>query len=87
MADAMQELDSSIALAMRAIEDLKKKDPGHELLQWGETPFYMGPIPQSFMERFGGEHVSEGNRGTTFEMAEVYFNYYNAMMGVLGKAN
>lgn len=85
MADAMQELDSSIMLAMGAINRLKVKNPKHELLQWDEKPFFMGPLPESFWERFGDKHLSEGNKGINFEMTEVYLNYYKALTEVLGE--
>lgn len=85
MADAMEKLDSRIMLAIDAIKRLKAKDPEHELLQWGEGPFFLAPLPKSFMDRFGGEHISEGNRGTGFAMAEVYYNYYKVITEVLGE--
>ncbi|GEM_PF-3126846 len=84
MADAMQELESAIKLVHGATECLKEKFPDHELLQYAET-FEQWVVPESFRQRFGGEHIPEHFRGTEFARAAMYDNYYEALRGVLNE--
>ena len=82
MADAMQETDSAIELTLEAIKRLKVKNPAHELLQFSTT-FAGLKLPESFIQRFGGEHIAEWAKGTEFAYAGMCMNYYNALCAAL----
>ncbi|OGG47284.1 hypothetical protein A2671_01300 [Candidatus Kaiserbacteria bacterium RIFCSPHIGHO2_01_FULL_49_13] len=78
MADAMQETDAGIELALMALKRLKERNPTHELLQYADSFATLSP-PRSFIERFGREHVPEYFRGTEFAAAAMYLNFYNTL--------
>ena len=78
MASAAEETDAGILLAMDAIGRLKRRNPTHELLQFEGNFATMRPS-ESFVERFGGEHIAEVHRGTEFAAAAMFMNYYKAL--------
>ena len=78
MASAAEEIDAGIELVLGAIKRLKAKDPEHELLQFAGS-FSTMELPQSFADRFGGEHIPEVHRETGFAAAAMFLNYYNAL--------
>jgi len=71
----MQELDSAICLILEASEELRAKDPKHELLQFCE----LGHLSEEFKARFGQGHISKVLTGTEFEVAGMYANYHRAL--------
>lgn len=85
MADAMQETDSAILLVMGEVAQLKATQPGLELLQFAETFANMN-LPEGFRERFGGERIPAWARGTNFEIAAMYMNYYDDLRKAQGKS-
>ena len=81
MASAAEETDAGIMLALGAIGQLKTRNPTHELLQFEKSFATMRPS-ESFVERFGGEHIPEVHRGTEFAAAAMFMNYYKALEAV-----
>jgi hypothetical protein len=86
MAGAGEETDAGIELVLAALERLRAKDAGHELLRFSEG-FGYTRLPESFRARFGGEHIPECHRGTEFAYAAMCLNYYEALRAALGETN
>jgi hypothetical protein len=78
MASVAEETDAGIMLAMSAIERLRARNPGHELLQFEDT-FAARTPPVSFVERFGGDNIPAVHRDTEFAAAAMFLNFYNAL--------